>query len=318
MSKKRKQAEKRPSLPHFVGLAELPDGALEWLIARAIRGKKRLKKTGRVRAVLEGKTVAMIFQKPSLRTRLGFEVAMVQLGGHAICLDDHQTSIGSRESVEDAATVIASMCDGIVARVFDHALIESLAATSSVPVINALSDASHPCQAATDLMTLQERFGRLAGLRVAYVGDANNVARSLATACARVSASFVIASPSGYQFDASFVDDIRSRYGAEALVVADAPQQAAEGADALYTDVWASMGQEGEAAARREAFRDYQINTTLLERAKPEAVVMHCLPAHRGEEITDEVLASPRCVAFQQAENRLHFQRVLLAVLLGD
>lgn len=305
-----------PALRHFVGLDDLPDGAIEWLIVRSLKQKRRFKEQGKVPATLKRKTLAMIFQKPSLRTRLGFEVAMTQLGGHAICLDDYQTGLGTRESLEDAAKVIASMCDGIMARVFDHATIESLVAVSSVPVINGLSDHSHPCQAMTDLMTLREHFGTLAGLRLAFIGDGNNMARSLAVGCARTSIEFVIAAPPGHELDGAWLESLRSRYGIASVATADSPQAAADKADVLYTDVWTSMGQEAEVQTRRATFAGYRIDAELLRLAKPEAVVLHCLPAHRGEEITDEVLTGPQSRVFTQAENRLHFQRSLLEVLM--
>ncbi len=306
----------RPAFRHFLGITKLPEGAIEWLIARAIEQKRRFTETGELERSLEGKTLAMLFQKPSLRTRLGFEVAMTQLGGHAICLDDHQAGLGTRESLDDAAKVIASMCDGIMARVFDHAAVESLATHSSVPVINGLSDFSHPCQAMTDLMTLQEHFGRLEGLRVAYVGDGNNMARSLAVGCVRSGAAFAIATPTGHCLEDSLVERLRSVGGERAVEVADGPQAAAQGADVLYTDVWTSMGQEEEAEVRRARFAGFQINADLLRLANPSAVVLHCLPAHRDEEITEEVLNGPQSLVFIQAENRLHFQRTLLDVLM--
>ena len=305
------------AMAHLTELDALSDGMIGWLIERAIEQKRTFKKTGKLTRSLKGKTLAMLFQKPSLRTRLGFEVAMTQLGGHAIFLDSQQIGLGGRETLADSTRVIASMCDGIMARVFDHAMITTLAEHSSVPVINGLSDTGHPCQALTDLMTLQEEFGGLAGLRLAYIGDGNNVARSLAIGCARTSVEFVIATPSGHGLDAGFVDGLNQRYGASSVTVADSPASAADGADGLYTDVWTSMGQEHEAQRRRPDFGGYQINAALVERAKPTAIVLHCLPAHRGEEITDDVLDGPGSRVFAQAENRLHLQRTLLAVLLG-
>ena len=225
----RKDDIRPEAMAHFTELDALSDGMIEWLIERAIDQKRTFKKNGKLTPSLKGKTLAMLFQKPSLRTRLGFEVAMTQLGGHAICLDDHQTGLGTRESLADATRVIASMCDGIMARVSDHAMITTLADHSSVPVINGLSDTGHPCQALSDLMTLQEEFGGLAGLRLAYAGDGNNVARSLAIGCARTSVEFVIATPSGYGLDAGFVDGLNKRYGASSVTVANSPASAADG-----------------------------------------------------------------------------------------
>jgi ornithine carbamoyltransferase len=244
---------------------------------------------------------------------------MTQLGGHAIYLEDHQVGVATREDIRDMARVTSSMCDGICARVFGHEIVEKLAAHGTVPVINALSDWAHPCQALADMMTLQERFGRLAGLRLAYVGDANNVARSLLNACTKLGVSVALASPAGYQIDKAQVDAAwpAARETGASITLTEEPAEAVADVDAIYTDVWTSMGQEAEREQRERAFAGYQVNAALLRRAKPTAVVMHCLPAHRNLEITDEVLDGPASIVFQQAENRLHTTRALLEVLLG-
>ncbi len=305
-------------LKHFLAISDLEPEVLGQLIDFCIQ-RKTLFRRGEFKPRLQGKVLTMIFQKPSLRTRLGFEAAMVQLGGHAINLEDHQVGLTKREDVRDVARVIASMCDGIMARVYGHSLVVELARFSTVPVINGLSDFSHPCQALADLMTIQEQFGRLAGLKLAYIGDANNVARSLLNACATMSVSFSIAAPAGYQFDTGDIETaamLANRSGAK-VVQTDRPADAVRDADVLYTDVWTSMGQESESQKRDQAFAGYQLNADLLKLAKPGAKVMHCLPAHRNMEITDEVLDGPQSVVFEQAENRLHGQRALLELLMG-
>lgn len=305
------------SMRHFLAIRDIDAETLKALVDFAIRRKGEFRR-GQLRPVLQGKTLAMIFQKSSLRTMLSFETAMVHLGGHAINLEDHQVGLGKREDARDVARVISSMCDGIAARVFGHQLVVELSMHSSVPVINALSDWAHPCQAVADIMTLQERFGRLAGLKLAYVGDANNVARSLLNACTRLGISIAFASPAGYGMEDGLVQAAWTQAGKSGATIelTEEPAQAVAGADAVYTDVWTSMGQEAEAAARDKIFTGYQVDATLLKRAKPTAVVMHCLPAHRNKEITDEMLDGPQSVIFQQAENRLHSARALLEILL--
>jgi len=304
-------------MQHFLAIRDTSPDALKALIEFSIHRKAEFK-SGGLKPVLKGKVLAMIFQKSSLRTRLGFEAAMAQLGGHAVNLEDHQIGITKREDIRDVARVIASMCNAIVARVFAHQIVVELAAASRVPVINGLSDWAHPCQALSDMMTLQEHFGSLPGLKLAYVGDANNVARSLLNACAKLGVSYSIASPAGYQMDSALVEfgtALARGAGAELMMTAD-PNEAVAGADAVYTDVWTSMGHEEERAEREKVFAGYQVNTALLKRAKPSAVVMHCLPANRNLEITDEIVEGAQSMIFQQAENRLHSQRALLEVLL--
>ena len=306
-------------LRHFLAIRDIEPETLEALIDFSIQRKAAFK-SGKLEPVLQGKVLAMIFQKSSLRTRIAFEAAMVQLGGHAINLEDRQVGIGQREDVRDMARVIGSMCDGMTARVMRHQLVVELAAHSSVPVINALSDWSHPCQAIADLMTVKEHFGDdLRERKLAYIGDGNNVARSLLNACAKMGMAFSIATPQGYELDDGLLESARAWPGSKggAIAATQDPAEAATDADVLYTDVWTSMGQEAEQAERLKAFAGYQINADLLQRARSTAVVMHCLPAHRGEEITEEVVEGPQSIVFPQAENRLHSQRALLEVLLG-
>jgi ornithine carbamoyltransferase len=271
-----------------------------------------------VAAMHRGKTLAMVFQKPSLRTRVTFEIGMTQLGGHAIHLGPDEIGVGERETPGDVARNLERWVNGIVARTFTHKMIEDLASNCAIPVINGLSDFEHPCQALADLLTLRERYGDLAGLTLAYVGDSNNVARSLAELAARTGVNMRISSPEGYQFDRGFLDEV-SAVGASTGSVIEAvtdPRAAVEGADAVYSDVWASMGQEAEAVKRHQDFQGYQLSTDLMALAKPNAAVMHCQPAHRGEEISEAAMDSPNSVIFDEAENRLHVQKALLALTL--
>jgi ornithine carbamoyltransferase len=261
----------------------------------------------------------MIFQKPSLRTRVSFETGMTLMGGHAIYLAPTDIKLGQRESTEDIALVLSRFVDIIMARTFGHDIVEDLAKYATVPVINGLSDFEHPCQILADFQTVRERKRRLDGLMGVYIGDGNNVATSLMFGAARVGMSFTVASPKEYEPQPAVVAEARkmaAATGATIRVVND-PAEAATGADMLYTDVWASMGQEDEAALRREKFKGYQINLGLLKRAKPDAVVLHCLPAHYGEEIDYAASRSPGSAIFDQAENRMHAQNALMLVLSG-
>ncbi|HZP84986.1 MAG TPA: ornithine carbamoyltransferase [Chthonomonadaceae bacterium] len=266
------------------------------------------------------RTMAMIFEKPSLRTRVSFEASMVHLRGHAVYLAPGDIGLGARESVEDVAGVLSRWVDVIVARVFDHGTVEELAQHSTSPVINALSDREHPCQAFADLLTLQEHKGPLGNnLKLAYVGDGNNVLHALLLACAKTGVNLSAACPDGYAPDAAYVAEaerIGQETGAQISIVTD-PAEAVRDADAVYTDVWASMGQESEKEARAKVFAPYQINTELVGKAKPEAIVLHCLPAHRGEEISAEIMAAHKTPILDQAENRLHTQKALLTLILG-
>ncbi len=264
--------------------------------------------------------LAMIFEKPSLRTRFTFEAAMVQLGGHAIYLSPNEIGLGKRESVADAARNLERWCQAIMARVFAHQTLVELAENAQVPVINALSDLEHPCQALADFQTLIEHKGEAKGKHLVFVGDGNNVAHSLMLLAAKLGTHFTIACPEGYEPNErilSLARQIAAATGALITVMRD-PKEAVRTADAIYTDVWASMGQEHEAEQRKQVFLPYQVNAELLKAAKPGAIVMHCLPAHRGEEITDEVMDGAQSVVFDQAENRLHAQKAVLAALIGD
>lgn len=256
----------------------------------------------------------MIFQKPSLRTRVSFEVGMTQLGGHALYLGPEDIKLGKRETTEDIALNLSRYVDGIMARVFGHDVVEELARWATVPVINGLSDLHHPCQALGDMLTILEKRGELRGATLVFIGDGNNVAHSLIEASARLGLRFRIACPRGHEPNAEIVARARAE-GGEVEILHD-PRKAAEGADVLYTDVWASMGQEGEAEERRRRFQGFTVDVELVERANPGCLIMHCLPAHYGEEITYEASRLPSSVIFDQAENRLHAQKAVLALLL--
>ncbi|MCE5277626.1 MAG: ornithine carbamoyltransferase [Planctomycetaceae bacterium] len=299
----------------FISLTDFSSQQLSRLLQKALDDKKAFQ-AGRLPATLERKTLAMIFEKPSLRTRVSFETAMTHLGGHAIYLTKSDIGLGQRESIADGARTLDRMCDGIMARTFKHEYVVQLAQHARVPVINALTDYSHPCQAMADIMTLQELMGAdLAGRKLVFVGDGNNVARSLAMVCSRLGIEFVLACPRGYEFEKDFASKLDP--GAK-LTVTDDTTAAVAGADAIYTDTWVSMGQEAEKAQRVEVFRSFQVNAKLMAAAGPQAVVLHCLPAYRGYEITDETFEAHAETIFRQAENRLHFQRSLLDVLIGQ
>ena len=268
---------------------------------------------------LAGRFLAMIFEKPSLRTRVTFEVGMNSLGGHAIFLDHTGSRLGQRESIKDVAKNLERWVHGIVARTFEQRAVEELAAHAAIPVINALSDRFHPCQALADFFTLEEHFHNLKGLKFTYVGDGNNVCHSLLIAGARVGAHVRVATPEGYEPDAAIVGEARraARETKAKIEILRSPEEAVAGAQAVYTDVWASMGQEDEAAAREKIFAPYQVNEALMAHAAPGAVFLHCLPAHRGSEVSAGVLDSPQSIVYDQAENRLHVQKAILLMLLG-
>ena len=275
---------------------------------------KRKQKRGTAHRLLAGKGAAMLFEKPSLRTRSTFAVGITQLGGSSVYLGPSEVGLGTRETPADCARNLDRWFDFIIVRTFAHAIIEEMAQYSSVPVINALTDAYHPCQVLADCQTLIEHKGKLDGLKIVFVGDGNNMVHSWLEAAAIVPFSFVLACPQGYEPEPSILQKARGQ-GAK-ISVTHSVAEAVAGADAIYTDVWTSMGQEQEAKDRLRAFRAYQVNGQVVARAKKDAVVMHCLPAHRGEEITHEVLESPQCVAFDQAENRLHAQKAVMVWLL--
>lgn len=281
---------------------------------------KRKQKAGEPHHYLKGKTLAMLFSKASTRTRTSFEVGFWQLGGHPIYLSDSASQIGRGEPIRDTARVLSRFVDGIMIRTFSHDSVIELAKYASVPVINGLTDLLHPCQALTDIFTIQEKMKVLKGRKLVYVGDGNNMAHSLMFACAKVGMNMICASPKGYQPDLEILrlaQEDAAQTGCSITVEEDL-FKAAKGADVLYTDVWTSMGEEAEREVRFKALHNYQINQALLNEARPEAIVLHCLPAHRGEEITEEVLEGPQSVVFDQAENRLHVQKAIMALLMSD
>jgi ornithine carbamoyltransferase len=268
---------------------------------------------------LEGKQLAMIFEKPSLRTRTTFEVGMTSMGGFAVYLDHASQRLGAREAVKDIARNLERWVDGIAARTFSHASIVELAENASIPVINGLSDLLHPCQALADFFTLEEKFGRLKRLKLAYVGDGNNMCHSLMITGAKLGVSVHVATPPGFEPRAEMAEEAKAcaRHTGARIRIGHDPFEAASGAHAVYTDVWASMGQEHEADTRAEVFAPYQVTEALMMTADPDAVFMHCLPAHRGLEVIDAVMDSPQSIVFDQAENRLHVQKALLILLMG-
>ena len=296
---------------HFLSMNDLSDAELRGVLDAA----DAFRAGGDSAKPLAGKTVAMLFEKPSLRTKVSFDVAVYELGGHSVFLSQEEVGLDAREPAEDVARVLSRWVAIIVARVFDHRMLERLAAASSVPVVNGLSDVEHPAQALADLLTVRQHHGRLDGVHVAYVGDANNCALSLALGCAATGASFAIASPEGYGFDPARVKAIEARGGKLRTTVE--PRDAVEGADVVYTDVWTSMGQEAETKARREAFDGFVVDEALLARANPGAILMHPMPAHYGDEVPAGMLEHPQSAAFDQAENRLHAQKALLRLLAG-
>lgn len=302
-------------LRHFLAISDLSERELRGVLDDAARSKRA---RGPGSRALAGRVVALVFQKPSMRTRVAFEVAVLQLGGAVICLGQDDIRLGEREPVKDVARVLSRYVDGIVVRTFAHRDAEEFARYATVPVINGLSDLMHPCQAVADVMTLEEHFGRLKGLKLAYVGDGNNVLHSLVECCAMVGVDVAAATPNGFRPDGTIwrrAAQTAKRHGATVSWSA-LPREAVRSADVIYTDVWVSMGKEHERRARRAVFRTYQVNGALLKGAKPRCRVMHCLPAHRGEEITDEVMEGSRSLVFEQAENRLHVHKALLKFLV--
>jgi ornithine carbamoyltransferase len=303
---------------HFLCLSNFSAEEIRRILDLAVRLKSELAAGGN-RPILKGKVLGMIFQKPSLRTRVSFDVGMRQLGGDALYISPAEIGLGQRESIADVSRVLSRYVDAIMARVFDHAHVTELATYAGVPVINGLSDDCHPCQGMADMLTLREHFSDVRGRTLAYIGDGNNVAVSLAHVCAKTGMNLTIASPEGYELPAAVVSAARAEAAAGGcrITLVRKPEDAAQDADALYTDTWVSMGQEEETVRREAAFAGYQINAALLARAKREAVVLHCLPAHRNKEITDDVMDGPQSLIFDQAENRLHAQKAILAHLLA-
>ncbi len=300
----------------FLSISDYTKTELESIL-ELTRELKEKKRHGETHHLCAGKTMAMIFAKPSARTRISFETGMYQLGGYALYLAPTDIGIGTREAVKDIARVVSRYNDIIMARLFDHAHILELAEFASVPVINGLTDYNHPCQIMADIFTVYEHKGKIEDLKIVYVGDGNNVANSWINLAAKFSMHLVICSPSGYEPDIQTLRDARENNSSQIEVMKD-PVTAVKDADIVYTDVWASMGQEEEAQERKKAFAPYQLNSQLLKHAKPDANVMHCLPAHRGDEISDELLDSPKSIVFDEAENRMHVQKAITVKLLEN
>jgi ornithine carbamoyltransferase len=299
----------------FLSIRDLSLSEMEHLL---FQGRQMKAQPYAYRRALEGKTLAMIFEKPSLRTRVSFDVGIHQLGGFSLYLSPAEINLGKRESIHDVARTLERLVQGIVIRTFAHEIVEEMAAFADIPVINGLTDFSHPCQAMADYLTIWEVKGRLERLKLAFVGDGNNVARSLMFGAAQLGLDFSIATPRAYAPDPEAIDWARRRASQTngAITVTNDPAEAVTDADVVYTDVWASMGRESEAGQRREALREYQVNAALFALAKRDAIFMHCLPAHRGEEVTSDVIDSLHSVVFQQAENRLHVQKAILVELM--
>ncbi len=303
---------------HLITLRDLPVEGFDQIFDLARRLKQDLY-TGRPHPLLAGKTLGMIFQKPSLRTMVSFQVGMHQLGGYAVYLGPDQISLGKRETSEDIAKVLSGYVDGIMARTFSHAHVEELAQHSRVPVINGLTDFNHPCQVLADLFTIIEKKRCLQGLKLAYIGDGNNMTHSLLYGCSKLGMSVSLATPASHRPQAdvvAYAEEQAARHG-QSIVLTESPAEAAEDADVLYTDVWTSMGQEKEKQERLKLFAGYQINAEMLKTAHDDAIVLHCLPAHYDEEITHEVGHGPQSAVFQQAENRMHAQKAVMALLMG-
>jgi len=302
----------------LLDVAALSKAELESLLTLATRLKEKQRR-GIPHPLLQGKTLGLLFQKPSTRTRVSFEAGMNQLGGHAMVLPMADIQLSRGESVADTARVLSRYLDGILIRTYDHATVQEWASEATMPVINGLTDLSHPCQALSDLLTIREEKGRLKGIKIAYVGDGNNVANSLIEAAAKMGMAIALGCPSGYQPDQHVVDLARIEAAKTGAVIelGHDPYVAVKEADVIYADVWISMGREREHARRLKVLAPYQVNSRLVSRAKSDAIVMHCLPAHRGEEITADVLDGPQSVIIDQAENRLHMQKAILVKLLG-
>ena len=303
---------------NLVSVADLEREDIDELFALTAEMKESSKR-GVTDLCLAGKTLGMIFEKSSMRTRVSFEVAMTQMGGHAIYLTKDDINLGERESIKDVSKVLSRFIDCIAIRTYDHKTVTALADNASVPVINALSDYTHPCQALTDLYTVKEKIGSLDSVKIAYVGDGNNVARSLAFLCAKLKVLYTVASPENYELSAEFLNELENNVkGKDSYIkqIMD-PKEAVKDADVIYTDTWISMGEEEEAEIRRKDFKGFQVNSELISYAKKDVLVMHCLPAHRGEEITDEVIDGEHSIVYDQAENRLHVQKALLKLLIS-
>ena len=301
----------------FISIENLSAKQVKKLIERTIADKPQYRE-GRGATPLKHKTLAMIFEKPSLRTRVSFEVAMEQLGGNSIYLAPADIGLGTREPVRDVARVLGRMCDGIMARLFKHELMVELNEWSPAPVINGLTDYNHPCQAMADITTVLEHFGNLEGRTLTFLGDGNNVARSLAVCCTKLGMRFILCCPEEYNFNNSFIEKISKSNEAGSMEIIHDPSLAVKDADVIYTDTWVSMGQEEEKAVRQQQFAHFQVNSDLMKQSPEHSIVLHCLPAYRGFEITDTIFEQHAEHIMNESENRLNFQRTLLAVLLGE
>jgi ornithine carbamoyltransferase len=302
----------------FIAIADYASIDLQNMLDLAVELKTEWRAGGNP-PLLKGKVLGMIFQKPSLRTRISFDMAMRHMGGDALYLSPAEIGLGKREAISDVARVLSGYVDIIMARVFEHEHILELARWSEIPVINGLSDYNHPCQAMADALTIYEKFDKLQGINVSFIGDGNNVAVSLMHICAKLGANFTIASPEGYELDPGSIQTAQEMASQSGSLINQMrePDSAVINADVIYTDTWTSMGQEEEARAREKIFPPYQVNQRLVSKARPNVIVMHCLPAHRGQEITDEVADGPHSMLFPQAHNRLHAQKAILVHLLG-
>lgn len=304
-------------MKHFISLHDVTHEEFSQLLSLAAK-LKREQKQGVEHHILKGKTLGMIFSKSSTRTRVSFEVGMYQLGGHALFLSANDIQLGRGETIYDTANVMSRFVDGIMIRTFDHQDVLDLAKYGSIPIINGLTDLLHPCQALADLLTVKEHKGRLRGLKLAYIGDGNNVAHSLLYACAKAGMDVSVGSPAGYECDPEIVKNAKEdakEFGSKVILTND-PVEAIKDADVVYTDTWASMGQESEKAERVKIFKDYQVNKELFAYSRPDSIFMHCLPAYRGFEVTEDVIDSGRSVIFDEAENRLHAQKAVMAMLM--
>ncbi len=300
---------------HLIALSDYTKDEILQLLTLGMRLKEK-QKTGVKHNVLEGKTLGMIFTKSSTRTRVSFEVGAYQLGMHALFLSSADIQLGRGETIEDTAAVLSRMVDGIMIRTFAHSDVVALAEHGTIPVINGLTDFNHPCQALADIMTLWERRGSLDGAKLAYIGDGNNVCHSLLNICGKLGIDISVATPNGYTPDAQVVAAAKA-FSSAKIELTDDPYTAADGADAVYTDVFASMGQEAEAKKRLEAFKGYSVTEAVMSKAKPSAIFLHCLPAHRGEEVESAVIDGPQSAVFDEAENRLHAQKAVMALLMS-
>ena len=296
----------------FLALHDLSSGEIADLLRRSIDLKSGKDKNS---CPLIGKSIGMIFEKPSTRTRVSFETGIYQLGGNAICLNSSELQLGRGETLADTARTLSRYLNGLVIRTFAHEIVEEFSLNSSIPVINGLSDLHHPCQILADLMTIYEKKGKLKGIKMAFIGDGNNVCNSLISAASLMEFNLTVACPEGLEPEAKILEAAKSSAKSEIIILRD-PKEAVGRADVVYTDVWVSMGQENSSLAKKNKLKDYQINSRLLECSKKDVIVLHCLPAHRGEEITDEVMDGPHSVVFDQAENRLHTQKALLEMLI--